>query len=74
MRPWRNTGGAQSTSESVIGDACVNAVLEAEPPHDALNLARIPAYNLRTAVGKNRTMNPCLLAPAELKGDWSMPD
>jgi len=71
-RPGRRRRNGQL--EPVTGDACLHSMLKAEPPHDIFNLAWLTAHDLRTAVGENRKADPCLLAPAELKGDWSVPD
>src|SRR6187431_781988 len=60
--------------EPITGDARLHSALKAEPPHDTFNLAWLTAHDLRTAVGENRKADPCLLAPAELKGDRSVAD
>src|SRR5512144_1935868 len=71
-RPGRRRRNRQL--EPVTGDASLHSMLKAELPHDIFNLAWLTAHDLRTAVGENRKADPCLLAPAELKGDWSVPD
>lgn len=57
-----------------MGDARINFALEAESPHHSLDLTRITAHDRRAAVREDRSANPCFLAPAELKGDRSVPD